>query len=519
LRLDFVALQIQRGAGSEPQLRFHLSSDGFRPTLRALDPCCGRAPQEASSFRVADFDLDGVDDIVVAWSATVNGRDEVTLQLYKQLATGWARDKSFAFGLAAPEPGRHPRLTVADLNNDGYPDLIMAANGGRVALLENAGGPHRALRVLLQGRPGNHAHGSGSTLELAMTAQCEAVEPGAAPCGVRRQLKAIGVLATSPDGRNGQDPRVYFGLGAGQPLALVVKWASGRVSRLEQEDLQPSVDTGEVLVIVEPDAVGTEGAAGTDDAAGDVAECTCGLPCVDMKADCAQTASKCGTASFAQKCARTCGRCPDQAGAPVPAPAPCHDMLATCDTKLAKCKKGGTRNKCKRTCGSCSGPCEDDGTYNCARKAQKCDKAWVKKRCSRTCGFCGPPDDEDNDAEQCVDDETRSCTAEKCGKAWVKTACPRTCGLCDAEQCVDDETRSCTAKKCGKAWVKTACPRTCGLCSRLRRSLTTGDPAPACADDLGGETCASKLAKCHTEHVQQKCKLTCGQCRPLDLHV
>jgi hypothetical protein len=103
-------------------------------------------------------------------------------------------------------------LAIGDLNNDGWPDIVVSHTNSPVAILRNAVAelaPARWVGVRLVGK--DHRDIVGSTVNL---------ENG------KRKLTRFAKGGGSYLAAN--DPRLFFGLGAdGKPGAITVKWSWG----------------------------------------------------------------------------------------------------------------------------------------------------------------------------------------------------------------------------------------------------------------------------------------------------
>ena len=164
----------------------------------------------------ADFDLDGLDDLLVT-NGDVRVGDTPPVLLFSQTAEGgWFERDS---GIPCID-GR--AVVTADLDDDGDLDLVFAPKDGPLALFENrAARGGRWLRVALSGIV--NRDGIGARV-IARFADGHAVV---------RPLGAGGVAHTS------SPPEVHFGLGAVALDAIEVDWPSGQRSILPA----PSVDT------------------------------------------------------------------------------------------------------------------------------------------------------------------------------------------------------------------------------------------------------------------------------------
>jgi hypothetical protein len=159
----------------------------------------------AISVCVADFDLDGIEDLFLAQNfyavLTDITRDDNGRGLWlrgRGDGTFSAVDGSVS-GIKIP--GEQRAAVVADFNHDGRPDLVVTQNDGATKLYMNESTAN-GLRVVLHGPPEN-------------------------PCGVGAQLRL-----KYPDGHLGPvrwiagDGGTAFAL-SGTPTHLIVRWSGG----------------------------------------------------------------------------------------------------------------------------------------------------------------------------------------------------------------------------------------------------------------------------------------------------
>jgi hypothetical protein len=169
---------------------------------------------------VADFDLDGQSDIVVANGSTLEQeRNPAELKaepMFIFMNDGGAFSDVAALAGEATRRSYNARgLAIADFNHDGKPDIAIVSTEGRVVLLRNdTVTANHALTVKLRGRA---AYCFGAKVEVW--------------AGGKRQLRWYG---SDVSYLSQHSPELIFGLG-GQAGAdrITVHWVGGAETTLE----------------------------------------------------------------------------------------------------------------------------------------------------------------------------------------------------------------------------------------------------------------------------------------------
>ena len=182
-----------------------------------------------------DYDNDGWPDIFVA-----NGHIEDDIEkiqkrikyrqpphLFRNLDGHGFQEVNAQMGAAFDTPRVARGAAVADINNDGYLDLLLMTNNGPAVLLRNDGGTNHSLRVKLVGTKSNR-DGIGSVVRIT--------------AGDEKQWQMLhsgGYLSQS-------ELVLTFGLGnATKVNAMEITWPSGQVDRLS------NVDAGQTITVEE----------------------------------------------------------------------------------------------------------------------------------------------------------------------------------------------------------------------------------------------------------------------------
>ena len=167
-----------------------------------------------------DADNDGWEDLVIAhghvYQHPVLGSTVKQLPVLMRNVDFEGRRFFRDVGPAAGEYFRTPVIgrgvAVGDLNNDGWPDLVISHTNSPVAVLQNAVGEHapaRWLGIRLVGLDHRDVVGSTVTLETGTRKLTRYVKGGGSYCSA-------------------SDSRLLFGLGPdGTPRRITVKWSWG----------------------------------------------------------------------------------------------------------------------------------------------------------------------------------------------------------------------------------------------------------------------------------------------------
>jgi hypothetical protein len=141
-----------------------------------------------------------------------------TKQLFHNLGNGKFAEVSAQGGPAFTVPEVSRGAAFGDLDNDGWPDVVVANNNGPARLLMNnlRGSAHWLGLRLLTGKPGRDALG----------ARVEILRPGQPT--LWRRARADGSYASA------NDPRVLAGLADRAAVSgVVVHWPSGRIEAFD----------------------------------------------------------------------------------------------------------------------------------------------------------------------------------------------------------------------------------------------------------------------------------------------
>jgi len=171
-----------------------------------------------------DYDNDGWPDIFVADGHIENDIERVQKRvtyaepphLFRNLGHGKFEEvtKSLGAAFAAPRVGRG--AAYADIDNDGFLDVLVTTNGGPAYLFHNEGGTNHSLRVRLRGTKSNR-DGIGAVVRV-----------------VSGDDKQWQMLRSGSSYLSQSELVLTFGLGSRTKVdAMEVQWPSGTVTKLQ----------------------------------------------------------------------------------------------------------------------------------------------------------------------------------------------------------------------------------------------------------------------------------------------
>jgi hypothetical protein len=183
-----------------------------------------------------DYDNDGWLDIFVA-----NGHIESEIErvqkrvkyaepphLFRNLGGARFQEVAPSLGAGFNTPKVARGAAYGDVDNDGFPDLLITTNGGRAYLYHNEGGANRSLRIKLVGTKSNH-DGIGAVARVV--------------AGNDKQWQ---MLRSGSSYLSQSELVLTFGLGTRDKADLIeIQWPSG------QRDKLANVNAGQMVVVEE----------------------------------------------------------------------------------------------------------------------------------------------------------------------------------------------------------------------------------------------------------------------------
>jgi hypothetical protein len=188
-----------------------------------------------------DYDNDGWQDIFVADGHIEDQIERVQKRvsyaepahLFRNLGSGKFTEVTAQMGSAFAAPRVARAAAYADIDNDGFLDILLTTNGGRAYLFHNEGGSNSSLRVKLVGTKSNR-DGIGAVVRVA--------------AGSDKQWK---MLRSGSSYLAQSELVLTFGLGAQSKADTVeIQWPSGQVDKLANVNASQTVTVQEGKGIV-----------------------------------------------------------------------------------------------------------------------------------------------------------------------------------------------------------------------------------------------------------------------------
>jgi hypothetical protein len=183
-----------------------------------------------------DYDNDGWQDIFVADGHIEDQIERVQKRvsyaepahLFRNLGSGKFTEVTAQMGSAFAAPRVARAAAYADIDNDGFLDILLTTNGGRAYLFHNEGGSNSSLRVKLLGTKSNR-DGIGAVVRVA--------------AGSDKQWQ---MLRSGSSYLAQSELVLTFGLGAQSKAETVeIQWPSGQVDKLA------NVNAGQTVTVLE----------------------------------------------------------------------------------------------------------------------------------------------------------------------------------------------------------------------------------------------------------------------------
>ena len=183
-----------------------------------------------------DYDNDGWQDIFVADGHIEDAIERVQKRvryaepphLFRNLSGGKFQEVTQTLGADFASPKVARGAAYADIDNDGFPDILLTTNGGRAYLFHSQNGTNRSLRIKLVGTESNR-DGIGASVRVisGKDDQTKTVHSGSSYLSQSELILTFGLnSATKAD-------------------SVQIKWPSGRVDKLT------NVNAGQTVTIQE----------------------------------------------------------------------------------------------------------------------------------------------------------------------------------------------------------------------------------------------------------------------------
>jgi enediyne biosynthesis protein E4 len=183
-----------------------------------------------------DYDNDGWQDILVADGHIEDQIEKVQKRvsyaepphLFRNLGAGKFQEVTASLGTAFASPKVARGAAYADIDNDGFLDVLFTTNGGRAYLFHNEGGTNHSVRIKLSGTKSNR-DGIGSVVRVTSgkDIQSKMLRSGSSYLSQSELILTFGLAdQTKAD-------------------AIEVEWPSGQVDKLS------NVNAGQTITVEE----------------------------------------------------------------------------------------------------------------------------------------------------------------------------------------------------------------------------------------------------------------------------
>jgi hypothetical protein len=197
-----------------------------------------------------DYDNDGWPDIFVADGHIEDGIERVQKRvsyaepshLFRNLGEGKFQEVTAQMGAAFAAPRVARGAAYADIDNDGFLDILVTTNAGPAYLFHNEGGTNHSLRLKLIGTKSNR-DGIGAVVRLISKS------------GLDRQMKMV---RSGSSYLSQSELILTFGLGAQSKADHIeIQWPSGQTDKLSyvKTDQTVTVEEGKGIVRGRPYAL------------------------------------------------------------------------------------------------------------------------------------------------------------------------------------------------------------------------------------------------------------------------